>query len=285
MINKKFFFLSLIFLPLMIMSEPKNSLSTPSKPVVMPKASTKKETKIVEEKKTQKAKKSEKLSTEQLMCAMYAGISGFGIPTAEEAKITECGGAPTYGEILYESLKTLLDEMPSSNIKNGVLYDLGSGVGKVCVQAYLDYPFAKVVGIELSKKRYDASIDILQTLQEQGYIDKNRTLQFLNEDFMKSNISDATVIYMCSTCYSPELMGKLGEKFSKLKPGLQVITLKSMPDYEKYGLELIGEYKLPMTWSKESGGSPVYVYKLGGKKKVEKQIKKETKKTTKKKKK
>lgn len=276
-LQQKFIVMAMVCAALII-AEPE------SKPVNVPKTTKKMEKKQVKAEEKKSKKKEPELTNEQLICALYTGISGFGIPQSEENKITECGGAPTYGEILYESLKTILDDMPKSIIKNGVLYDLGSGVGKVCVQAYLDYPFKKVVGIELSKKRFDGAMDVLETLTQEGRIDPKRTLEFINEDFTKVTISDATVIYMCSTCYSAELMAKLGEKFAKLNPGLQVITLKSMPDYEKYGLELTKEYKLPMTWSKDSGGSPVYVYTLTGKKKKEPEVKPAKKSKTEKKK-
>ncbi len=217
------------------------------------------------------------VKTEQLMCDAFAGISGFGIPKEEEDLIVQCGGAPTYGEALYETIKIILDDVPQELKDGGKFVDLGSGTGKVCFQAYLDYPFAQVIGIELSQKRFDTSLDIYELLQERGLLAKDRTLKFICEDFTKSKLKGTTVIYMCSTCYSNELMDILAEKISKLEPGMQVITLKAFPNPEKYRLTLIREYKLPMTWSKDTGGSPVHVYELQPKAKKEKKVKKEKK--------
>lgn len=219
----------------------------------------------------------DEVKTEQLMCEVYSGVSGFGIPQNEEAEIVKCGGAPTYGEILYESLKIILDNVPAELKENGIFIDLGSGVGKTCFQAYFDYPFKAVLGIELSQKRFEASMDVYELLQEQGLLVKGRKLKFINEDFTKTKLKGATVIYMCSTCYSNELMDTLAAHMSKLKPGMQVITLKAFPNPEQFGFELVQEYKLPMTWSKDTGGSPVHVYELKGKAKKAKKAKKEKK--------
>ena len=226
-----------------------------------------------------------KIDTEKFIKTHYETITGFGIPQGDENLIVSKGGAPTYGEIECESCITIFNDLPESVVKNGVFYDYGSGVGKMCVQAYFDYPFKKVVGIELSRKRHDGAMKILNKIKDLDLLDPNRTLNFIQGDFLETPTNDATVIYMCATCYSNELMLNLVKKFSKLKKGLHVITLKELPEFKKYGFELVKEYKLPMSWSRDTGGSPVHVYKLVGKsgKKAKKPEKKqEANKTSKK---
>lgn len=228
---------------------------------------TKKQSKTTQ-KTSKKVKREEKkeggvVNTEQLLARRYAEITGFGIPKEDEELIVCKGGAPTYGEIEYLSLKTILDDLPSS-VKKGVFYDYGSGVGKVCVQAYFDYPFKKVVGIELSGKRIGGAKRVLYDLKRLDLLDPKRKMEFIQCCFLECDTDDADVIYMCSTCYSNELMTKLVKKFSKFKKGLYVITLKdfSEEDTRAYGFEKVKEYKLPMSWSRDTGGSPVHVYKL-----------------------
>ena len=124
----------------------------------------------------------------------------------------------------YSSLKTILDDLPSS-AKKGVFYDYGSGVGKVCVQAYFDYPFKKVVGIGFQEKNRWRK-RVVYDLKRLDLLDPKRKLEFIQCCFLECDTDDAQVIYMCSTCYSNELMTKLVKKFSKFKKGLYVITLK-----------------------------------------------------------
>jgi hypothetical protein len=225
-------------------------------------------------------------NTEKVINDVYAGVSGFGIPQSDEQKIVERGGAPTYGEILYESEKVLLDELPDYLKENGVFYDFGSGVGKTCVQAYLDYPFKKVVGVELSHKRFSSAEKVKKELEKKDLLEKGRKLEFLNKDFAEIKPKDASVIYMCSTCYSAELMDSLITTFANtLKKGSRVITLKPFAEPVKFGFVEIKEYRLPMTWSKDIGGSPVHVYEYKDPKQGRKQAKLEKKKPKSKKKK
>jgi len=192
-----------------------------------------------------------------LLNELYADKSGFGIPAEETEMIRAQGGAPTYGEISYEAVDKVLNDLCIT--QEDVLYDLGSGVGKVVLQGYLSFPFKKTVGVELSKKRYDQSVEAKNLLEKKGLLNAKRPLMFLQEDFTESNLDDATVVYMGSTCYSDELMEALVEKLAKLKKGVRVISLKRLPDAEKYNFVLVKEYRLPMSWSKSS---PVNVYEL-----------------------
>jgi len=192
-----------------------------------------------------------------LLNELYKDKSGFGIPSEETELIRTKGGAPTYGEISYKAVDTVLNDLFIT--EEDVLYDLGSGVGKMVLQSYLSFPFKKMVGIELSTKRFAHSVAAKDLLEEKGLMNSQRAILFLQEDFTESDLDDATVVYLGSTCYSLDLMNRLVKKLSKLKKGLRVITLKKFSDPEEYNFVLAKEYRLPMSWSKSS---PVHVYEL-----------------------
>lgn len=191
---------------------------------------------------------------------MYQNISGFGISHEDERRLVQQGGVSLYGEILYDSFKTILDDLPAASLKK-TLYDLGSGVGKVCVQAYLAYPFKKVIGVELSQDRFNKAESVLDQLKKERLLDKKRSLIFLNKDFTQIAFDpDTSVIYIA--CFAHELMEKLMPQLAALKKGLFVITLKTLPHAGKYGFKLVREYRLPMSWSTAGEGSVVNVFKL-----------------------
>ena len=39
-------------------------------------------------------------------------------------------------------------------------------------------------------------------LKKNGLLKKNRILEFKKEDIAKTSLKDATIVYLCSTCYS-----------------------------------------------------------------------------------
>ncbi len=186
---------------------------------------------------------------------VYCTVSGFCIETQERQFIENCGGNPTYGEITTESLAHLLHDLALT--KHDYFYDLGSGVGKVCVQVALTTP-AYATGIELSPTRCTGAEQIKQELIKRKILTNPTKLQFSEQNIIDTDLSKATAIFMCSTCFSEELMNLLVNKMAtECKNGLRVLTLKDLPENEQF--KFIKQYELPMTWSQ---GSPVYLYQL-----------------------
>ncbi len=201
------------------------------------------------------------INTKNYIESLYKTTSGFSIPQDDRANVNKYGSA-TYGEITYESLKTLLDDLKPKT--SDVFYDLGSGVGKVAIQATLDYKFKKSFGIELSKDRHNKANKIRTKLKKDKKIKTHHNLFFCHQNIAETNLKQATIIFMCSTCYPKKLMKTLTAKFTKLRKGTKILTLKSLPTNKKSKkifnvLELIKKYNLEMTWSKSS---PVYLYKV-----------------------
>jgi precorrin-6B methylase 2 len=207
-----------------------------------------------------------------LMDYLFSGISGFVKLSDDERSCVEAGHAKgaVYGEIPYDSLQVILDNELIG--PNDVFYDFGSGCGKVVTQVYLNTPVKKAVGIEASFTRYNGSVRMMQKFKTtDAYIDRKynaksrRNIAFINKNFLKVNVSDATVIYMCATCFAPDLMDKLVRKFAQInRVGLRVITLKKLPDHEKHGFRFDRGYKLPMSWSRNGKKSSVFVYTYVG---------------------
>jgi SAM-dependent methyltransferase len=100
--------------------------------------------------------------------------------------------------------------------KNDVVYDLGSGDGRIPITAAKTYG-ARGVGIDIDPQRIkEANANLAQS-----GITGNR-VRFLNQDLFTTDISDATVV----TLYLlPSLNLKLLPKFEKeLKPGTRIVS-------------------------------------------------------------
>jgi predicted RNA methylase len=116
---------------------------------------------------------------------------------------------PTPQEVVDAMLKV------AKVTKNDVIYDLGSGDGRIPITAAKVYG-ARGIGIDIDPQRIREAGENLRTA---GVGDR---VTFLNQDLFTTNISEATVV----TLYLlPSLNLKLIPKLNKeLKPGTRVVS-------------------------------------------------------------
>lgn len=129
--------------------------------------------------------------------------------------------------------------------KNDVVYDLGSGDGRIPIMAVQKYNAARAVGIDINPERIR---EAEANLKAAGVGDRVR---FLNEDLFEANISAATVV----TLYLlPSLNLKLLPKLlAELKPGTRIVS---------HAFDM-GSWKPAQTLN--AGGSTVYFWTIPAK--------------------
>jgi len=90
----------------------------------------------------------------------------------------------------YQSNRHIRKIMRLAKATRGdVFFDLGCGVGKLCVVAVREFGVAKAVGIELHKGRAAKAARHVQRL---GLSDR---VEIWNEDYMDSDLGQATIVY------------------------------------------------------------------------------------------
>jgi hypothetical protein len=99
--------------------------------------------------------------------------------------------------------------------KQDVFYDLGCGRGQLCVVAVTEFGVKRAVGIELHKGRAEKAADHIERL---GLSDR---IEIRNEDFMESDLHDATIAY-CGTYESEEDVSHFE---NELAPRSRFVTL------------------------------------------------------------
>jgi SAM-dependent methyltransferase len=114
----------------------------------------------------------------------------------------------------YEAVEAMLKVAKVG--KGDVVYDLGSGDGRIPIMAVQKFNADRAVGIDINPERIR---EAEANLKSAGVGDRVR---FLNADLFESNISDATVV----TLYLlPSLNLKLLPKLlSELKPGTRLVS-------------------------------------------------------------
>jgi len=124
----------------------------------------------------------------------------------------------TYGETTLRGIDTLINEFKEHfNNPDSVFYDLGSGKGDMVIYVASNTPVKKACGIELHKERFD----ILQEKLNKLSLDN---VSFLNEDFLESDISDATIIYIDNLLIPDDVQTQLWENIPD--GALVISTLK-----------------------------------------------------------
>ena len=114
----------------------------------------------------------------------------------------------------YEAVEAMLKV---AKVGTGdVVYDLGSGDGRIPIMAVQKYNAARAVGIDINPER------ILEAEANHKAAGVGDRVRFLNEDLFEAKISDATVV----TLYLlPRLNLKLLPKLlAELKPGTRIVS-------------------------------------------------------------
>ena len=100
--------------------------------------------------------------------------------------------------------------------KGDVLFDLGSGDGRIPIMAVEKYGVTRAVGIEINPER------IAEAEANRAKASVRDRVRFLNEDLFEAKISDATVVtlYLLNSL-NLKLLPKL---LNDLKPGTRVVS-------------------------------------------------------------
>jgi hypothetical protein len=120
--------------------------------------------------------------------------------------------------------------------KKDIFYDLGCGRGQLCVVAVTEFGVRKAVGIEMHAGRARKAAEYVEEL---GLSDR---VEIRNEDFMDSDIHDATIAY----CGHYEAEEDVSRFERELGAGSRLVTLflpfvgviPAAADYPFYAMEL-----------------------------------------------
>ena len=168
-----------------------------------------------------------------LVAGLYPPTAGYGLTEAERPLFESAGADPTYGELDLDFVAELLANLPEPLAGDDVFFDLGSGLGKVCLLAYLTTPVGRVVGVELSPQRHRQASEALQRLRASHptRFAADRPLHLLQGDLLDVDLSTATVVFLLSTSWPRELLGRLTERLTTGCPRLRlVISSRSLPE-------------------------------------------------------
>ncbi len=160
-----------------------------------------------------------------------------------------------YGDVTFDGFVDLLDSL---QVKAGSTFlDLGCGVGKPMVCAYLTQPFSHVYGIEIlsdiAKIARGSFLALTKSLQRIEVLSK-QTYYVDTGDMFSCILPPADVIFLAATCFSKKQLSVLSSRLANCKPGTQLITLTQR--LENPHIKLMNQKKIECGW----GSSIAYIY-------------------------
>lgn len=152
-----------------------------------------------------------------------------------------------YGETPLTTLEKIAQECRLSSRDH--VFELGSGRGRTC------FWLNQFIGCSV------VGVDYVPQFVQRAHAVKVRfnvkNVQFRLEDFLQTNLSGATVIYLYGTCLETKAIEKLIERFLTLPAGTKIITVSyPLTDYAKgSAFEVMKRFPARFTW----GTADVYL--------------------------
>jgi hypothetical protein len=170
----------------------------------------------------------------------FSQINGFEVSKASRLEAPNL--ALTYGEIDLESFLALLSLAKINT--NTVFYDLGCGLGKTVIACANVYSIKRAYGVE-------CLADLLAPAIQ--YAEKKSQIQFLNQNILATDWSDANVLFLNVATFVPESWHAIAHKLRN-QPVKTIITCGK-------SLEMPDTYQVRTTYVKTSWGIiPAYIY-------------------------
>lgn len=140
-----------------------------------------------------------------------------------------------YGEVLPESFYELM--LKQRKNVNDIFLDLGSGFGRVVLQASAQFEFTQSIGIEIDNTMNDLALSgkeaLLKSHPELSL--NHERLEFICDDFLTTNyISKANIIWINATAFPPNLFEALQYKLANEATAHTIITTRPFIDIQRF---------------------------------------------------
>lgn len=141
-----------------------------------------------------------------------------------------------YGDLPYYSVIELINNLDLES--NDILLDIGSGFGNIIFSTYLIKIFKKFIGVEINSSRFKISKACLDLLAGK-FCNIYDDITLYHGDFLNINsirFEEVSVVYVCCTVFSIELIEMIGEKIDKFKSLRIIISFRKIPTLKNFTL-------------------------------------------------
>ena len=141
------------------------------------------------------------------------------------------GEGDTYGEILPSSMRVIINNFMTLT-SDDIMYDLGSGVGKIVAQFAYETECGKCIGIEIGELRHSEAVHVLKSLQQQGSDNSikktnhpSNKIELRKGDCTKLFWGDATVLFINALCFPADVWDQVEILIRDSCPNLRYLMI------------------------------------------------------------
>lgn len=137
-------------------------------------------------------------------------------------------GNEIYGEILYYSAIKLIKYLGLTPQDH--FLDIGSGLGKLAFYVYFASQAASVTGIEINSARHAIAMRVAEVIQAQlPRMFDSREFSLIEGNFLEASFDKTTMVYICSTIFSYDLLEKIGLKLNTMPNIIKIASFRKLP--------------------------------------------------------
>jgi SAM-dependent methyltransferase len=190
----------------------------------------------------------------------------------DSSQIEQCYGEPSI-EGIYQ-LTAAMRKSACALQSDSVIYDIGSGYGRLATYLFLKERAQQVKGIEINECRGGAAVELADAVK--GAVaggpdaDQMGQLTLMTGDVRALGFADATHIFLSSQCWSAALLSEVYGRLAQASPKLQCIVNfargrplgfeRSIDELAETWGHVVGSKFVPTTW----GGATATFIKRGG---------------------
>ena len=168
----------------------------------------------------------------------------YGVKTAGEVTLEELGVAGKDRQLYLPSgIMRLRRILPRREVTDrDVFLDIGSGMGRVVLQAALHYPFARVIGVELSDQLNDVARQNLERNRDRL---RCRDVSLINADALEYEIpDDVTVVYIYNSFQGATFKAVLDDLLASVDRNPRMVRIIYSNPVEEQQLLATGRIRL-----------------------------------------
>ncbi len=190
---------------------------------------------------------------------LYQDINGYAVSGTAPEEVKK-NYSLLYGEVPFLTWKQIVERAQPK--KDGVFFDLGSGVGRVAMLSYLLFDFQKCIGIELVEPLHQMALLAQENFGKHQFQAAlvscvERDLEFICGDIFDADLSEADFIFLNYPFRNPEVLQRLEEKMlQELKPKTKIVTV--LWQLKNPAFKLLGSENYKFSWGK----SPAYFFEV-----------------------